>query len=216
MAKKKSSSTKIYNRDEDINTMSKEHLEIAIRTLAKTANQRLRTLERKSYTKTSLAYKYLETKFYDDVNYMTTTSHGEMKFKTSTKGRTFQELRNELSELRNFLYTSKTSTIKGIKNAYEKSYETFIKNNSETGLSFQEYGELWAQRNIKEYSKMYGSSQIIEFIEAAKELNKSYQDINDILTDIVFSNEETRQISTTEMKERLSELSTNEIDLSLI
>lgn len=178
-------SQKIYDRYEDFNAMNKKELQLAVQTLSKTANQRLRSLEKAGMTRSSNAYRWAEKSFTDNERFMDETQNGEMKFKTTTRGRSVNELREEVAELRDFLFKSKTSTVSDVNRRYKQAYETWKSNNPDVNMSQDAFGEMWTMNNMKKLVQMYGSEIAIEIMSGKQDYkNLDMKDINEIVGSI--------------------------------
>ena len=208
----------ITNRYDDFNNYDYKQLKFAVGVLSKTANQRLRQIEQAGLTSASNAYRFIEGRAYDEESYMDKTKKGEMKFRTNYSDTTLNGLREQMGELQEFLFKSKTSTVTGVKNKYLKGYETAKKNNPELfgKMSFNEFGDLWNTFNMKQMVKMYGSDVTVKFINESESQGLSTDDINEIMSSI---NEHTSYMGLksqiNEKKER-KKLSTANIDTSIL
>lgn len=140
--------------------LSKEELQNAIRQMSKTANQRLRQLEKNGFTELNAYRKVLSNS--QKMSIFDYTKNGEIKFSGSVKSKTYNQLEQEFSELQKFL-TAKTSTIKGIKEKYEKATK---KVNEEYGvnLTTQQIGELFESEVIQNSSNRFGSDKVLTII----------------------------------------------------
>lgn len=165
--------------------------------MAKTANQRLRELEKRNLTKSSNAYRYVERLSYDKDSATATDKQGRFKFSTNQRGKTFAQLQHEKAELERFLYSAKTSTVKGTLALYEKGYETYVKKAGERNaelmsaggsaipvLSRDDYGDMWRMRNMKQIAKMYGSRESIRIISERVAGGESLEEIDNALDDL--------------------------------
>ena len=175
---------KLYDRYENFNSMSRTELQTAVQVLSKTANTRLRSIEKANLTKASNAYRYVETKAYDKARFISTTKNNEIKFKTTTRGRTTNELREEVAELRDFLFKAKTSTVSGINERYQKAYDTWKENNPDMNMSKDEFGEMWSQSNMKKLVNMYGSDVAIDIMSGKDYENISMDEINQLIGNV--------------------------------
>lgn len=208
----------ITNRYEDYNNYNYEQLKFAVGVLSKTANQRLRQIEQAGLTRASNAYRYIEGRAYDDEPYMDKTKNGEMKFRTNYRDTTLNSLREQMSELQEFLFKSKTSTVKGVKNKYLKGYETAKKNNPDLfgKMSFDEFGDLWNTFNMKQIVKMYGSEIAVGFINEAEGKGLSQDDINEIISTIDEHSSYMDLLDQVNKKKDRKKLSTAELDTSVL
>ena len=117
----------------------------------KRANQRLRELEKRGLSNSSLAYRYIEKLAYDEDKAIGKTANNEIKFKTSLSGLTHNELTHLQNEVNKFLKT-KTSTYIGYSELIRESREKFQQKIGQP-ISEQEYADLWTQANIKTFMK---------------------------------------------------------------
>lgn len=135
--------------------------------MAKTANQRLRELEKQDLGKASNAYRYMERLHYDKDNATATDSSGRMKFNTNFRGKTYQEIQHEAAELKRFL-EAKTSTKTGVDAKYLRGYETFTRNNGGENMKYSDFAEMMKSETMKNLKKVYGSDVIVRM---SKRLN---------------------------------------------
>lgn len=208
----------ITNRYEDYNNYNYEQLKFAVSVLSKTANQRLRQIEQAGLTRASNAYRYIEGRAYDEEPYMDRTKNGEMKFRTNYRDTTLNSLREQMSELQEFLFKSKTSTVTGVKNKYLKGYETAKKNNPDLfgKMSFDEFGDFWNTYNMKQIVNMYGSEISIKFINEAESKGLSQDDINEIISNIDEHSSYMDLLDQVNKKKDRKKLSTANLDTSVL
>lgn len=208
----------ITNRYDDFNNYNYEQIKFAVSVLSKTANQRLRQIEKTGLTNASNAYRYIEGRAYDEELYMDMTKKGEMKFRTNYRDTTLNGLREQMGVLQEFLFKSKTSTVTGVKNKYLKGYETAKKNNPELfgKMSFNEFGDLWNTFNMKQILKMYGSDIVVKFINEADSQGLSKDDINEIMSSIDEHSSYLGLISQINEKKERKKLSTANLDTSIL
>lgn len=175
-------------------------LELQLRVEAKRANQRLRQLEKSGIAKKSFAWKHIRNYSQDGREFTAITSNGEFKFKTSTRGRTREELQKELIELEKFLYKAKTSTVKGTIKAKKNLMEAMTKNTGDQNKSQKvmdffknmtedEFDEFWDRANLERLYHMYGSDDTIDIIESAAEEDIDMDTLNRVLEDIKIDEE---------------------------
>lgn len=131
--------------------------------LTKTANQRLRQLEKSGYTGSSKAYQYVERLGFDGDKALTTTGKGELKFLTSFKGLSYPELKHLQAEVNRFL-TARTSTVTGIKGIVEGNKAQFEQITGQK-LTQQEYAELWIDTTAKLFKELYGSQELTRIVK---------------------------------------------------
>lgn len=155
--------------------LSKEELQNAIIQMSKTANQRLRQLEKHGYTELNAYRKVLNNS--QKMSIFDYTKKGEIKFSGATKSKTYNQLEQEFAELQKFL-TAKTSTIKGIKDKYEKSTKK-VNETYNVNLTTQQLGELFESEIIQNSSNRFGSDKVLSII--------SRYNISDLPTDEIIS-----------------------------
>lgn len=140
-------------------------VDVQIRVLAKRANQRLRELEKQGLY-SSRAYQKIETFKYDEAEFVTRTDKGQLKFVTSTRGRTLEQKREELKQLDRFL-TAKSSTVRGHKSTYKKSFEQFKKNNPDINLTYDEWSTAFSEDVLKKAMDKWGSKTVLRLYQDA-------------------------------------------------
>ena len=107
---------------EVLNKYTAEQLEKYINQMGKKANRHLAALEKAESEKGSKAYKYIQTLAHDK-KYATHTE--KPRFRTTTKGESFQEMKTHAAEIQHF-FAARTHTVHGVERAYKKTYETYI------------------------------------------------------------------------------------------
>lgn len=107
---------------EVLNKYSKEQLEKYINQMGKKANRHLAALEKAESEKGSKAYRYIQTLAHDK-KYATHTE--KPRFRTTTKGESFQEMKTHAAEIQHF-FSARTHTVHGVERAYKKTYDTYI------------------------------------------------------------------------------------------
>lgn len=142
--------------------------------LAKTANTRLRALEKKGLQNGSNAYRYIEKIHFDKDNATATDSQGRMKFNTNFRGLSYQEIQHRIGEINNFL-KAQTSTVSGVKSAYQKGYETYKANakNEAPNISFSDFADIMRNQKIKDSKKMFGSKLAVRIIKHISETGET-------------------------------------------
>lgn len=140
--------------------LSKEELQVAIKSMSKTANQRLRQLEKQGFTELNAYRKVLSNS--QKMSIFDYTKKGEIKFSGKTKNKTYNQLEQEFSELQKFL-TAKTSTVKGIKEKYEKATKK-VNEKFGVNLTTQQIGELFESEIIQNSSNRFGSDKVLSII----------------------------------------------------
>lgn len=182
MAKKNTHASKAL---QEARAASRKQLAADVARMSKTANQRLREIEKRGLEKASNAYRYVETLAFDKEHHdsaIATDSKQRMKWNTNTRRMTYQQLVHEKTELERFLYHSKTSTVSGIKKMYSEGYNKF-KERTNSNISFEDYADMWKMSNLKAAFKAYGSSEIQKRIAQAMDSNVTLDDINNLLAE---------------------------------
>lgn len=142
--------------------------------MAKTANQRLRQLEKSGLAGSSPAYRYIERLDFENrleagtVPFITATRKGQLKFSTSTGKLTAQQLQREYEQLQKFL-TAKTSTVTGTKKTLDKSREAFNRMLEKSGKipwTREQYADRAMQPLLDSYYNMFGSQEFNEMLSA--------------------------------------------------
>ena len=136
------------------------NLENEVRTMAQQANRRLRALERHYLTSASNAYRYIERRHFDKDTAIATDRSDRIKFDTALKKKSVQQLQHEKRELERFLYESKTSTVKGVKDRYNRAYDTFMKNHPDIKISRERFNMVLQAEGFKSYVRSFGSFSI--------------------------------------------------------
>ena len=174
-----------------------------LRTYAKTANQRLRQLEKDNLNSSSPAYRQIKSYWEDDRSFMDTTSNGEIKFKTNFRGMNKEQLRQELLELDTFLFRAKTSTSAGTKSHYEKIKESIGKQNESdsksqavmdyfNNMSMKEFSQFWEYTNMSQLIKAYGSDTMVQLISAGEDKKFNLARMDELFANIL--NEKNKEI----------------------
>ena len=154
--------------------MDRKKLVKEISKLAKRANTRLTALYDKGLSNTSRSYKYIKDKAYDE-DYITKNNRGVFKFDTKLRNKSYNELQSEYFAIQRFL-GNKTSTLSGIKEAYQKSYESYKEQakGKAKNISFNDYIELHDNYYLEQYKVMYGSKELENLVN---EHSKDYKEI---------------------------------------
>lgn len=152
--------------------------------LRKKANDRLKRLSKSDIKYGSRAYRYLTEKLSNQSEYL--TQNGKiLQFKPLKRGYiTQQELEHKLSIVSKFI-DAKTSTITGTKELYKKGYRTFLKNNENVKISYDEWYSMVASQDFADAKQKFGSDQIIRVvdeygIDTATKLLSEWTDFSDI------------------------------------
>lgn len=176
MAKKKAQSHKSAAQREQV-AQRRAALESEIRGMAAKANRRLRALEKADLTAASNAYRYVERRHFDKDTAISEDRSGRIKFDTSLKKKTANQLQHEKRELERFLYEAKTSTVRGTNARYDAAYETYVENHPSVTISKKEFQAIMRTSGFRTFVKAYGSSQIqnlLEKVQAARDQNPLY------------------------------------------
>lgn len=159
--------------------ISIEKLQKALEAEAKRANTRLRAIEKSGLSKQSKAYAAIRNYGHDNRQFIKTDKTGNLRFNRSLKGRTREDLQEELNQLHEFLYSAKTSTVKGVKQTKKRIKEATAKQNA-TGtksqavqdffnnMSEEDFEYFWEMKNIKQLYDMLGSDETVRVIELTK------------------------------------------------
>ena len=186
-------------------------MKAVLRVYTKAANQRLKALEKAGLAKSSNAYRYMENQLRAGFSYVTTTSgktqkrkrrdtgesyevqteDGHVKFRTNFRGMSMEEMRQELRELDTFLFRSKTSTVKGVKEHYKKIKESIENNRYNRRVAeffkektMEEFAEFWENQQLSKVYEMFGSSTAVEVVQAA-EGNSDIGGNNEVLSRVL-------------------------------
>ena len=154
-----------YNAPVEISKLNKQELEKVVSSWAKRANTRLRELEKQGMEEASNVYIYLRGMEAVGVGYMDKTKQGGIKFKTKVKKQTANQLKQEASKLKTFLFDSKTSTPVGARQRLEKPYQAYLEVvNSRQGvpMSFKEFTRNFTMNGFRKAAEMWGSEQAFE------------------------------------------------------
>lgn len=153
------------------------------RTLARTANERLRALERATSPITGESYAYGA---YESA--MQFTPKGRSRFSESAAPRNMSraDLQREIVNLQYFI-NAKTSTVRGQKAAEKKRVETFAKGYGKSGKRVSEktaasksFYDFLKSKAFSDAKKRMDSEDIIEMYDAARETGKPEEAINNI------------------------------------
>ena len=146
----------------ELNKLTAKQLAGYIANYGKTVNTRLSALEKKGYAESSVAFRYITEKDPHRGEFVTKSKSGYTKISLKTKGLTRNQLLAKATTIQAFL-NAKTSTISGIKKAYEKALNTFNERKN-TKLSQKEYKDIVTHDKWKDASKKFGSDQILAIV----------------------------------------------------
>lgn len=168
-----------------------KELKSKIRQYAKTANQRLRELEKQGLEKGSYAYAKVEQEFYDKKDYLTTGTHTDrktgktskvVKYKTALSGMSEEELKEELKALEKFL-KSRTSSRTGMYDVMGKQYEAY-KQKTGTNPSFKEFSDIYSNANVQNMLNIFGSDTVIKLSKKFGESKVTSENLASIMKQI--------------------------------
>ena len=145
--------------------ISEDKLRKLVSNYAKTANKRLRNLEKAKVENASAAYRQIRTYSRDKRTFMGTTKKGEFKFRTDVKKMDRETLQREAMELDTFLFRARTSTVRGVKDQYKKIKEAIGRqdiNDTKTqrvmdyfnDMSMEEFNEFWENQSMSVMARM--------------------------------------------------------------
>nr|DAI75532.1 MAG TPA: hypothetical protein [Caudoviricetes sp.] len=130
---------------------SEDELRAIVKKAAKAANTRIRTLEKKSLSDKSPAYKWLQKR----------TEQEKPRFKEGVTKMTRAELEKQFISLREFMI-KKTSTVTGYRESVEKKVER-AREMGFTGTP-EELGDLFDRYMTEKNEQLYGSEVIYQAI----------------------------------------------------
>lgn len=199
----------LNSREEKLEQKRIAKLKDKIRTYSKTANQRLRELEKQNLQKGSVAYQFVLRDEYDNKSYISHTGKGEVKFVTALTGKTEKELNEELASLEKFLNAS-TSTRTGIKQVMERQYNQY-KEKTGTNPTFEDFSAIYSSASVQNLLSIYGSDTIVRLQKRFGEKAITKDNIEDIISKISYIDENgNRQLGISEnnisRKKHLDEL----------
>lgn len=157
--------------------VSLDKLRLTLNVYSRTANTRLRALEKAGLT-SSPAYRQIKDFARDGREFIGTTKHGEFKFSTRTTGRSREDIQKELIQLHKFLFEAKTSTTAGekkrrklIKKSNEKIREDKSANwaGKVKKMSDEEFEQFWDYANLKRFYDLFGSDNTATLMDIAAE-----------------------------------------------
>lgn len=144
---------------------SSEVLKTMARERVRRANARLRNLEKRDLT-SSNAYRYVNEKYGG-------------RFSGRNIGKmSHNELVHLVTELNKFL-SAKTSTVRGIKKAYSKSYNTLVEKYNLSNLTYENFVGIMENESIESFKSRYGSSQMIRMLGISN--NKNIDSIKNVI-----------------------------------
>ena len=143
-----------------------------LRLKEKAANERMRQLEKAGIN--SPAYQAVQAKL--EVLGKQTKGNRGRRFSETGKA-TYNEMETLDKILNEFLYESKTSTLKGAREYQRDVWETANKNNqlAAAGISRDDWLKFWESMPDKK-DRLYGSSQIVAMVRAYSMKNGKLED----------------------------------------
>lgn len=163
--------------------ISQSELERTVSEYAKKANKRLAALEKSGMAKHSAIYKSYEAE--EGAEWRTKN----VRYKTTTEGRSYEDLVHTLSKLEFFLFKSQTSratdihalnrkraeaSIEAIKRVGNTELANILENEIKKDTKkLSAYGDWWENNSIAKLISMYGSDQGVRIFKNIKtEVNK--------------------------------------------
>lgn len=135
--------------------------------LTRTANNRLRSLEREGLARSSNAYRWVRDMAYDEADYLTYTTTGKPKFRRDVSNMSEQEIKEAIKNARNFL-EAKTSTPTRTHAKYDKAWTSYNERMQRQGrkqLTFEEYTELHEEAVFTKYLSRYSSKEARQIVD---------------------------------------------------
>lgn len=187
-----------------------------LQSATKRVNQRLRQLEKSGVSQSSNWYKYVERLQYDNSSIVSTSKDGKVKIRTDIT----KMSRNELKALNNFLTKtneSKTSTVKGVRQMYQKGFESY-KQTTGSNISLEDYTNLYSDNRFKAIIQKYGYSETMSLISNGLSMGL---DIDSILNELLASEsilDAMQRMSKTELEDEYNVTDNNfqEVDLDYL
>lgn len=193
--------------------VSEKRLRELVSDYAKAANKRLRNLEKANVDDASAAYRQIRTYSRDKREFMATTKKGEFKFRTDVRKMDKRTLMKEAMELDTFLFRAKTSTVRGVKEHYEKVKASIGRqdvNDTKTqrvmdyfnNMSMAEFNEFWENKSMSLMIKMYGSDEVVKLIQEGEDKGIDLEKMDEFFADTINSNAKAKPIKELENKIR--------------
>lgn len=154
--------------------------------LAKTANQRLRSLEKAGLQNASNAYRYIEKLHFDKDSATATDAQGRMKFNTNFRGLTYQEVQHRIGEITRFL-EAQTSTVSGVNAKYKKGFVTYRERYG-ADISYAEFTDLMRNDTMKRLKSQFSSAVINRIIDHMKATGETVKQAMDRFKDVDIEN----------------------------
>lgn len=155
-----------------------------VKSMGKTANQRLRELEKQDLARSSRAYSYIESLEFDKDRkaFLSQTGKGEIKFRTATRGVSLESLELEARTIESFIQ-ARTSTTSGVRHVTTEAYEAYKEQYPDKTPSFQDFSEIYTKSLIQNMLSIYGSDKVLQVQEiagsdiTAEEISKVLEEI---------------------------------------
>lgn len=149
-----------------------------------TANRRLDKIEKEDI-RNSGAYRVVQKDFINQDKWKSSifkqnTGKEKPRFRTDVSRMTEQEKKMALSRARTF-NESRTSTITGIKDIYEKSKKN-LESSTDFEIDYDTYIAMWDEEITKELVSMYGSQQANILVKEIVGKKMTNQELNDFWT----------------------------------
>ena len=186
--------------------ISEDKLRELVSDYSKTANRRLRSLEKSGVENASAAYRQIRTYSRDNREFMGTTKNGEFKFRTDVSKMDKETLQREALELDTFIFRAKTSTVKGVKDQYKRIKEAIGRqdiNDTKTQrvmdyfnkMSMEEFNEFWENQSMSVMIDMYGSDEVVKLIKEGEDKGIDLEKMDELFTNILNKKAKTRAIT---------------------
>ena len=198
---------------------SEEALRDLVSDYAKAANRRLRGLEKEGFEDVSAAYRQVRTYSRDNRDFMGTTKKGEIKFRTDVTKMDKDTLRREAMELDSFLFRSKTSTVKGVKD-YKRHIEEMLEQIKEragqqnaagnksqrvmdyfNNMSTEDFYQFWENQSMSAIVDAYGSDEVVRLIQEGEDKGIDLEKMHEFLLNVYNQNQKT--ISITKLRDMI-------------
>ena len=157
-----------------------------VKWMATTINRRLRAIEKAGLQESSNEYNIIQNYATGEPNgkgsiYNVNWETGAIRITSSTRGMTGEEKAYLITTMRNIL-KSKTSTVRGTKQAKMKAWKTFLRTADldQEQLSFDKYNEMWKlfRQNVDPDRKDHMASQAV--VRILKDTNFYEMTLNDM------------------------------------
>lgn len=186
--------------------VSEKKLRELVSSYAKAANKRLRNLEKAGVDNASAAYRQIRTYSRDNREFMGTTKNGEFKFRTDVRKMDKRTLMKEAMELDTFLFRAKTSTVRGVKEHYERIKASIGRQNINdtktkrvmdyfNNMSMEEFNEFWENQSMTVMIEMYGSDEVIKLIKEGEDKGIDLEKMDELFTNIINKKSKARAIT---------------------